>query len=260
MASLDKWLYNFAKAQKVPRLKLTGYSRTIGATTVTSLLEDGNNHMLLCSGTSVPSGLDYFAKGCLFIKTDAAALAKAVYENVGTANSCSFNLMGEVAASDIPLTPATILVGNASSVAASVALTGDMSLDSSGVITVTSQMTSKIESQVDVNVSVTDSKITSETSRVNSVQTSEITDRGADESAISSKATSETSRVDSVITSEITDRGGDESVINSKATSETSRLDSAIASAIQDYDTMNLSNLSYLASKMVSAGYVGAVD
>jgi NAD(P)-dependent dehydrogenase (short-subunit alcohol dehydrogenase family) len=175
MASLDKWLYNFAKAQKVPRLKLTGYSRTIGATTVTSLLEDGNNHMLLCSGTSVPSGLDYFAKGCLFIKTDAAALAKAVYENVGTANSCSFNLMGEVAASDIPLTPATILVGNASSVAASVALTGDMSLDSSGVITVTSQMTSKIESQVDVNVSVVDSKLTSE-----------VSDRGVDESVITS--------------------------------------------------------------------------
>jgi len=204
MASLDKWLYNFAKAQKVPRLKLTGYSRTIGATTVTSLLEDGNNHMLLCSGTSVPSGLDYFAKGCLFIKTDAAALAKAVYENVGTANSCSFNLMGEVAASDIPLTPATILVGNASSVAASVALTGDMSLDSSGVITVTSQMTSKIESQVDVNVSVVDSKLTSE-----------VSDRGVDESVIDSKATSETSRVNSTIASEITDRNLDESVITS---------------------------------------------
>ena len=204
MASLDKWLYNFAKVQKVPRLKLTGYSRTIGATTVTSLLEDGNNHMLLCSGTSVPSGLDYFAKGCLFIKTDAAALAKAVYENVGTANSCSFNLLGEVAASDIPLTPATILVGNASSVAASVALTGDMSLDSSGVITVTSQMTSKIESQVDVNVSVVDSKLTSE-----------VSDRGVDESVIDSKATSETSRVNSTIASEITDRNLDESVITS---------------------------------------------
>ena len=198
MAGLDKWLYNFAKAHKVPRIKLTGYSRTISATTVTSLIEDDNGHMLLCSGTSVPSALDYFAKGCMFIKTDAAATAKAVYENTGTSDSCVFNLMGEVSPSDIPLPPAYILVGNAASVAASVALTGDMGMSNAGVITVSSQMTSKIESQVDVNVSVTDSKVTSETSRV----------------------------------------------------------DSAVTSSIQDYDTMSLSNLSYLASKMVSAGYV----
>ena len=195
MASLDKWLYNFAKAQKVPRMKLTGYSRTISATTVTSLMEDGNNHMLLCSGTSVPSALDYFAKGCIFIKTDAAANAKALYENVGTSSSCSFNLLGEVAIGDIPLTDGTIMVGAATNIAASVAMTGDMEISNAGVMTVSSQMTSKIESQVDVNVSVADSKITSETSRVNSVIASEILDRGVDESLIDSKATSETSRV-----------------------------------------------------------------
>lgn len=198
MASLYKWLYNFAKARKADRLKLTGYSRTIGAYTVTSLLEDGNNHMILCSGTSVPSAVDYFAKGCIFIKTDAASGSKALYENTATASSCTFNLLGEVAMGDIPLTDGTILVGGATNVAASVAMAGDMSIDNTGAMTVTSQMTSKIESQVDVNVSTADSK----------------------------------------------------------ATSETSRLDSAIASAIQDYDTMNLSNLSYLSSKMVSAGYV----
>lgn len=198
MASLDKWLYNFAKARKADRLKLTGYSRTIGAYTVSSLVEDGNNHMILCSGTSVPSAVDYFAKGCIFIKTDAASGSKALYENTATASSCTFNLLGEVAMGDIPLTDGTILVGGATNVAASVAMAGDMSIDNTGAMTVTSQMTSKIESQVDVNVSTADSK----------------------------------------------------------ATSETSRLDSAIASAIQDYDTMNLSNLSYLSSKMVSAGYV----
>lgn len=213
MAGLDKWLYNFAKRRSADRIKLTGYSRTIGATTVTSLIEDSSGHMLLCSGTSVPSALDYFAKGCLFIKTDAAAAAKAVYENTGTSSSCTFNLMGEVSPSDIPLTPAYILVGNASSVAASVALTGDMSIDSSGVMTVSSQMTSKIESQVDANVSVTDSKATSETSRVNSVISSEILDRNIDESTINSS-----------LTSEISDRGVDESIITSVNDSQVSQL------------------------------------
>jgi hypothetical protein len=42
-----------------------------------------------------------FAKGCLLIKTDAAAGTKGLYENQGTVSTASFNKIGDITASEI---------------------------------------------------------------------------------------------------------------------------------------------------------------
>lgn len=54
------------------------------------LLTDGSGNALLATGASVPSGVKGYAKGCLFIETDAAS-GSAIYTNVGTAASCNFS-------------------------------------------------------------------------------------------------------------------------------------------------------------------------
>lgn len=51
-----------------------------------------NGMALLASGTTVPTDTTAgFAKGCLFIKTDAGAGSRGMYENVGTTASCNFD-------------------------------------------------------------------------------------------------------------------------------------------------------------------------
>jgi len=79
------------------RVQIDG--KTVGSYDV--ILQDANGYYLLVRGTSVPSSAANFAKGCLFIKTDAGAGVKSIYENVGTTSSCSFNLMGEVTGAEI---------------------------------------------------------------------------------------------------------------------------------------------------------------
>ena len=79
------------------RLQIDG--RLVG--TVTVLAQDVNENYILVAGTTVPSAVAGYAKGCLFIKSNAGAGAKAVYENVGTTASCDFNLMGEVTGAEI---------------------------------------------------------------------------------------------------------------------------------------------------------------
>lgn len=59
---------------------------------VTVMAVDENNKVLFAKGTTVPSdGTAGFAKGCLFIKTDATGAG--LYSNNGTATSCSFRLI-----------------------------------------------------------------------------------------------------------------------------------------------------------------------
>ena len=48
--------------------------------------------MFIASGPTVPTdAAKGYAKGCLFIHTDAANQADAWYVNIGTAASCNFN-------------------------------------------------------------------------------------------------------------------------------------------------------------------------
>lgn len=96
------------------------------------LLKDSNNKTLIATGTSVPSGVSGYAKGCLFIKTDAAGGTKGLYENQGTTSSCTFNLIGAIETADIvdaSITRAKMSTAGASKdlqvVSATVATTGN---------------------------------------------------------------------------------------------------------------------------------------
>jgi hypothetical protein len=154
MAGLDKWLYNFARRRKVPWIGLTGETDTVGATSVSVLLKDVDDRPIVCSGTSVPTGAGY-AKGCIFIKTNASTGVKSLYENIGTTSVASFNLIGDVTAAEIALAEGSILVGNSSGVSAalsaktsgrilvgdgttvaSVAVTGDITITTAGVVAI----------------------------------------------------------------------------------------------------------------------------
>lgn len=136
-------------------LKLKGYSRTPGSTAVTSIFRDESNNLLFCTGTTVPGAEAGFSKGCIFIKTDAATGVQSIYENIGTTTSASFNLLGAISAGEITLAEGSILLGNASSVAAalaagtsgrilvgdgttlaSVAMSGDATLAAGGALTI----------------------------------------------------------------------------------------------------------------------------
>ena len=61
------------------------------ATTVNVLIKDGNDNILLATGTTVPTDATKgFAKGCLFIDTDVASGTTGLYCNKGTKSSCVF--------------------------------------------------------------------------------------------------------------------------------------------------------------------------
>ena len=134
-------------------VKLGGHKRVINSITVQILQYDGSGNALLVSGVTTPTGAGY-AKGCLFMKTDAATSVKGLYENVGTTTAASFNLIGDVTASEITLAEGSLLVGNSSGVAAalagktttqiligngttvvSVAVSGDITITNAGVVT-----------------------------------------------------------------------------------------------------------------------------
>ena len=63
-------------------------------------LTDENGLPAIVRGTTVPTSGSY-AKGCLFIKTDAGSGTKSVYENQGTTSSISFNLIGSIDTAEI---------------------------------------------------------------------------------------------------------------------------------------------------------------
>lgn len=59
---------------------------------VNALLTDKDGNILLATGTTVPANNSAgFAKGCLFIKTDATGAG--LYANNGTATACNFRLV-----------------------------------------------------------------------------------------------------------------------------------------------------------------------
>lgn len=119
--------------------KLVGYVITINSQSIRVLEEDASGKILKATGTAAATTQDsqsVYAKGAQYIKTDAGAGVKATYENVGTSASSTFNLMGEAAPGDVPLANTHILVGNASGVAADVAMSGDATISNTGVLTI----------------------------------------------------------------------------------------------------------------------------
>lgn len=75
-------------------LQIDGKVKTVGAVSVNIILQDEDEKVLLCTGTTKPTGAGY-SKGCRFVKTDALTGIKAVYENIGTTAAASFVLIGD---------------------------------------------------------------------------------------------------------------------------------------------------------------------
>ncbi|KJU84549.1 hypothetical protein MBAV_003257 [Candidatus Magnetobacterium bavaricum] len=62
--------------------------------TVTVLIRDPNNNILLCTGITKPTDATTgYAKGCLFIDTDVATGTSGLYHNVGTNTACVFTVI-----------------------------------------------------------------------------------------------------------------------------------------------------------------------
>jgi len=137
-------------------VKLSGSKRVINSITIQVLEYNLDGDVLLCTGTTAPTAdSSGYAKGCLFIKTDAADGTKGLYENIGIKTASDFNLIGDIAASEIGLAEGSVLVGNSSTVAAalaaktdrqiligngttvvSVAVSGDVSISNAGAVTI----------------------------------------------------------------------------------------------------------------------------
>lgn len=82
-------------------VRIDGNDVTIDGADIEIILEDSEEKILVCRGITVPSADAGFAKGCIFIKTNAGNGVKALYENQGTDASCSFNLIGDVTTAEI---------------------------------------------------------------------------------------------------------------------------------------------------------------
>lgn len=83
-------------------LKIGGHAIEVNEVEIQVLEYDGDSKILLCTGTTVPTAdSSGFAKGCLFIKTDAADGTKGLYENQGTTSASDFNLVGDISSAEL---------------------------------------------------------------------------------------------------------------------------------------------------------------
>jgi len=143
-------------AKRYNRAIDVGYdTKTIGAVTVKVKEFDSASMIVRCEGTTVPTADSAgFAKGCLFVDTDAADGVKGLYENIGTTSASDFNLVGDATVGEIGLTTGSILIGAAGvgsaldvktsgqilvgngTTGVSVAVSGDATLSSAGALTV----------------------------------------------------------------------------------------------------------------------------
>ena len=85
-------------AQTVPFTIVIGRVETINSQAITVLEKDGDLDILRCKGTvTVTDAGAWYAKWCLYIKTDAAAWTSGLYVNVWTNASCNFDLVTDAA-------------------------------------------------------------------------------------------------------------------------------------------------------------------
>lgn len=106
---MDKFLYRLSRKGEIPWLTI-GRGKVVG--TVTVLIYDPDGNRILSRGTAVPNAVAGYAKGALFLKTDAGNGVQALYENIGTTTSCTFSLVGSIVPAEIAMAEGNILVGN----------------------------------------------------------------------------------------------------------------------------------------------------
>lgn len=83
-------------------IKLGGHDRIINSVDMRVQEYDVDGNVMRATGTTVPTAdSSGFAKGALFIKTDAADGTKGLYENAGTALLSDFNVIGDITSAEI---------------------------------------------------------------------------------------------------------------------------------------------------------------
>ncbi len=81
--------------------------------------QQDSNLIVLARCTGSPdTTANVYSHGAIMIQTDSGTGNKAIYENVGSSAVPSWNLIGSIVASEITLANGSILVGNASGIAA----------------------------------------------------------------------------------------------------------------------------------------------
>lgn len=99
------------------------------------MITDSFNSNLMLFGycTGAPdTTADVFEHGCILIRIDSGTGNKAIYENVGSSSVPSWNLIGDITASEITLATGKVLIGNASGVAAAQNLYGSAAARTNG--------------------------------------------------------------------------------------------------------------------------------
>lgn len=76
-------------------VRIDGNDTVIDNVDIEVIIEDDSNNILIARGNTVPDADPGFAKGCTFIKIDAANGTRALYQNIGTTSSCSFEMIGQ---------------------------------------------------------------------------------------------------------------------------------------------------------------------
>ena len=88
-------IYHNRQKVVVKILQEVGNSETPDTTAVTVVGKDNAGNVNQAKGATVPTDAESgYAVGCIFVDTDAGAGVHNTYENIGTASSCQFDLIG----------------------------------------------------------------------------------------------------------------------------------------------------------------------
>jgi len=79
-----------------------GHVETVNSQSVRVIARDSSNLISKCSGLVVPTAASaLYAKGCVFVKTNALTGIDGSYRNIGTAASCLFKQFSSVSYEDV---------------------------------------------------------------------------------------------------------------------------------------------------------------
>ena len=139
------------KARVRNRLQIDGKDVTVNSQTIKVLVQDSDGLIVLCTGTVVPTdaGAGY-AAGAIFLHTDGG-VADTLYTNEGSTTSCDFNVSAGGASTTLAaLTDTTIaapadghitIYDNGTSKWENQVISGDISMDKDGVVTLDADLT-----------------------------------------------------------------------------------------------------------------------
>ncbi len=120
-----------------PLFQAVGVAETINSQVINVTGIDGAGHITECNGlVVVTDGGAGFAKGCKYVKTNAAGGTDGQYNNIGTTTSCQFVQVDATPPTSITLANGDILVGGVDNLAHAQPLTGDVAITNAGVSTV----------------------------------------------------------------------------------------------------------------------------